>query len=153
MIIKPSISATAFNTFRLADFSGSLEVFADESYLVQPFVSSVIENGEFSLFFFNGEFSHSVQKTPKSGDFRVQEDFGGQIVGITPSVEMLDLGESVIAVLNERPLYARVDFVLGNDGKFRVMELELIEPALYFRCVEESANRFAKALSDHLNEL
>ena len=153
LIIKPLISANADNTFWLdkSNFYSKLEaleeVFLGSACMVQPFVQEIIEEGEYSLFYFNGELSHSIVKKPKSGDFRVQEEHGGLITPTTPEPTLMDCGNKanqVIESIHDVPLYARLDFVRYKD-KFVMMEAELIEPSLYFNMDESSPERFAKA--------
>ena len=90
LVIKPRISANADNTFWLTKenyqtFYPQLEkAFSTSEFLVQPFMESVIKEGEFSLFYFNGQYSHAILKTPKDSDFRVQEEHGGRLAAITP---------------------------------------------------------------------
>ena len=50
-----------------------------------------------------------------------------------------------MATLTPAPLYARVDFVRMPVGTFAVMEVELIEPALYLRMDADAPERFAHA--------
>ncbi|NNE65555.1 MAG: hypothetical protein HKN33_03240 [Pyrinomonadaceae bacterium] len=152
LVLKPTISATAGNTFLVSEFTDELKVLNGSRFMVQPFMESIGTEGEFSLFFFDGEFSHAILKTPKKGDFRVQEDFGGQNKSIEPDDEMLGFGCGVLKELPETPLYARVDFVHDNKNKPVLMELELIEPALYFRYDEEAAESFARKFCER-NEL
>ena len=90
IIIKPNISANADNTFRLSkeNFNEHVpkleEIFREREFMVQPFLKSIIDEGEYSLFYFNGQFSHSVLKKPKQKDFRVQEEHGGIFKSIRP---------------------------------------------------------------------
>ena len=156
LIIKPVISANADHTYRLPfatrhTLASMLrEVFQNRTFMVQPFISSVIEEGEFSLFYFAGAYSHTILKTPKAQDFRVQEEHGGIIQGVEPSVALRAQADAAMKVLWYVPLYARVDFVrLPSDGdheRFAVMELELIEPALYLRMDADAPERFANAV-------
>ena len=85
---------------------------------------------EFSLFYFGENYSHTILKTPKAIDFRVQEEHGGIITAVTPSAKLLQTAEQVLSFVNPRPLYARIDFVNDENDDFCLMELELIEPAL-----------------------
>lgn len=152
LVIKPTVSATAEHTYKLSAFDGSLQnVFDERSFLVQPFVESIVSEGEFSLFFFNGEYSHAILKAPKTDDFRVQEEHGGIITAVRPEPAMLATATAVLARIAQKLLYARVDLVRYN-GRFAVMELELIEPALYFRMDSEAPRRFARAIKDYLAE-
>ena len=80
------------------------------------------------------------------GDFRVQEEHGGLIEPCTPDAETRRVADGVLAALDEPPLQARVDLVRLGDGTLALMELEVIEPALYFRMHEDAARNFAVAV-------
>lgn len=150
LIIKPTVSATAEHTYKLDVFDETLiDLFAERSFMVQPFVESIVTEGEFSLFFFNGEYSHTILKAPKTDDFRVQEEHGGIITSVRPEPAMLATANAVLGRISEKLLYARVDLVRYH-GKFAVMELELIEPALYLRTDAEAPRRFARAIAEYL---
>lgn len=151
LIIKPTVSATAEDTYRLKSFDESLEgVFATRPFLVQPFMSNIVDEGEYSLFYFNGRYSHAINKSPKANDFRVQEEHGGIITAIEPDYQLLSSGSEVIAEIERELLYARVDFVRDGEGKLCLMELELIEPALYLRMDKDAPQRFARAIEERL---
>jgi glutathione synthase/RimK-type ligase-like ATP-grasp enzyme len=157
-VVKPVVGANADDTFRLrptdeAARQRALGAFADgRPCLAQPFVRAVVEEGEFSVFTFGGETSHAILKTPASGDFRVQEEHGGAIRAVEPEPSLGALAEAALAAVPhpEPLLYARVDAVRMPDGGFAVMELELIEPSLYFPYAPGSAERFARALDARL---
>ena len=87
-------------------------------------------------------------KTPARGDFRVQEEHGGTIQTVEPSPELLALTSAALAAVPwPAPLlYARVDAVRLAGGSLAIIELELIEPSLYFPYGPGSAERFAAAL-------
>ena len=151
LIIKPTVSATAQDTFRLRHFDLKMaKVFADRSFMIQPFVNAIVDEGEFSLFYFSCEYSHTILKSPKTGDFRVQEEHGGFITAVVPETKLRATADSILATLSPM-LYARVDLVRNDTGEFMLMELELIEPALYFRMDAESPRRFALALDKLMN--
>lgn len=157
IIIKPNISASADKTFRLNKNSIVLSfdilenTFAERDYMVQPFIKNIVEEGEYSLFFFNGKLSHSVLKTPKENDFRVQEEHGGNIKPVTPSALITDAAQNVINKLSTVPLYARVDLVRIQKDQFALMELEVIEPSLYLNKDTEAPLRFVKAFVEKMN--
>jgi hypothetical protein len=152
LIIKPTISATAEHTYRLSEFDEELTaVFAERAFMVQPFLNSVLDEGEYSLFYFNGEYSHTILKAPKPADFRVQEEHGGIITAVEPTDELLAAGQKAFDLIGSALLYARVDLVRDVGGRFVVMELELIEPALYLRMDEDSPARFAAAIDRRMN--
>ena len=149
-IVKPRISATAHRT-KLIDAKNANaaqplfeELIAGPGAMVQPFVESIVRDGEWSLMFFGGQFSHAVLKTAKPGDFRVQDEFGGQFHAVDPPPFVLECATRTVRAVPPT-LYARVDGVI-DQKQFRIMELELIEPALYLTCDPRAANRFADAI-------
>ena len=152
IVIKPVIGANANDTFWLRPDSSASELQQIESLysgrlaLLQPFIPSVIEYGETSLVFFDGEHSHSVLKTPMAGDFRVQEEHGSRIQFIAPDPALIEFSRRVLERIPQRILYGRVDLVTLPNGEPAVMELELIEPSLYLSYDADSAARFADAI-------
>ena len=154
LIIKPLVSATAGNTFRFSELTGDIsDVFKNLDYIVQPLMKNILCEGEYSLFFFDGKFSHVILKKPAEGDFRVQEDFGGSNRPVSAPPRLIDSAKNVVNLIDPVPLYARVDFVREGGDEFALMELELIEPSLYFRMDKESPRRFAEAFDTRMNEL
>jgi len=150
LIAKPTISANADDTFRIErsqkeHFESVLaECFADREYMLQPFLPAVLEPGEVSLFYFANNYSHAILKTPKANDFRVQEEHGGQLTSISPSEDMFAVAERTLNALPDDTLYARIDLIDTDQG-LCVMEVELIEPSLYFNMDSQSAQRFVDA--------
>ena len=153
IIIKPIVSATAEFTYRLREFSPELtEIFAKREFMIQTFMPKIVSEGEFSLFYFGGIYSHAILKTPKQRDFRVQEEHGGIITAVKPSEKLLDVGQKVFEFIKPTPLYARVDFVRDSADDFCVMELELIEPALYLRMDKDAPKRFAQVFDNWMKQ-
>lgn len=154
LIIKPCISANADDTYRLNKNDGQLNQlqletrFNNRQFMLQPFMSAIIDEGEFSLFYFNGEYSHAILKKPKINDFRVQEEHGGQLISITPEKSLLSTAALVLQKIPFPTLYARLDFVRHHQ-QFALMEAELIEPSLYFNMDSGSPERFANAFVEH----
>ncbi len=155
VIFKPKVSGGAKNTFRVRQsniesvFTSLEPLLEKEEFLMQPYIPEVAEVGEYSLIFFNGQYSHAVLKVPAQGDFRVQHYFGGTIKQIEPDVEMLSQAEAIIKEFAVGTLYARVDGIKRGD-EFHLMELELIEPYLF---LEEGLNakaNYQNALSARL---
>lgn len=149
LVIKPVVGANAERTWRLAtsrDREAAAKAFAGEAFMVQVFAEAVQEEGEISLFFFDGDFSHAIRKQPKSGDFRVQEEHGGRITAFQPTPSQQDAAGQVMEALDDTPLYARVDLIRSNDdADWWLMELELIEPSMYLRMDDGAPRRFADA--------
>jgi hypothetical protein len=117
-----------------------------EDLLVQPFLPGVTSEGETSLVYVDRGFSHAVRKQPTAGDFRVHDDFEGSIAPVTPTPVQLEVAAAALAAVDEPLLYARVDLVPGADGPV-VMELELVEPALYLGTAQGAADRLAAAVA------
>lgn len=157
IILKPVVSATAFDTFRLTPDSATQQAellsktFHQRECMVQPFIPTIVSEGEYSLFYFGKEYSHTILKTPKSGDFRVQEEHGGTLRSVEPEAQLLALSQTALSAIPVPTLYARVDWV-RTDAGFALMELELIEPSLYFNMDAASAERFACAVTNSGNE-
>ena len=113
--------------------------------MCQPFLPQIAE-GEISLVYFQKKFSHALLKVPKDDDFRVQEEFGGKITSLSPDHKLLEIGDHIMSSVEDDLLYARVDLV-PYENSYALMELELIEPSLYFRTSPESVKNFSKALA------
>lgn len=151
LVIKPPISGGADGTFRLAMDDALPPSVAGKRMMIQPFLPSIAAEGEYSLFYFGGNFGHSIVKRPAAGDFRVQEQFGGREEAVEASVAAKALAESALAATANITrtgtlAYARVDMLRDGDGRFRLMELELIEPSLFLRFAPDNGAAFAKAL-------
>ena len=155
LVIKPLVSANADHTYRLTpenlvQQADELEaIFANREFMVQPFLTGIVEEGEYSLFYFGGHYSHSILKQPESGDFRVQEEHGGRLSSIQPCEEMLTAARHSLAALPADVLYARIDLVRYKN-EFVVIEMELIEPSLYFNMDADSPHRFVDAFIEML---
>lgn len=152
IVVKPVVGANADHIAVLtepitaATADELRRIFADRPFFVQPFIDSVQSEGEYSLFFLGGDYSHAILKKPKQGDFRTQEEHGADILGVTAPGALVDSARSVLGVVNPQPVYVRADFVRGR-GRFLLMELELIEPSLYLRTDPGAPRRFAAALA------
>ena len=159
IVIKPTISGAARHTYHLKN--DEIKKFQDkwvsltnnEDFMVQEFQKNILSSGEIAVMLFGGEYSHSVLKKAKKGDFRVQDDFGGSVEKINPSLDIIKLAEKTIKSLKTMPLYARVDIIFDNGNKPVISELELIEPELWFRFKKESAYKLAEFVKDFLNKL
>ena len=152
IVVKPQVGANADHTYvltpaSLADRDAELSsVFARRRLMVQPFIDAIEEEGEFSVFYFGGRYSHAIRKTPKPGDFRSQEEHGADIRFAPRNESLCEAAERALAAVDAMPVYARADYVRGPADDFLLMELELNEPSLYFRLDPGSPARFAAAL-------
>jgi hypothetical protein len=114
---------------------------------------AIQSEGEWSLLFFGGQFSHAVLKTPKSGDFRSQPDYDAHLRALPPPAEALDLATAALDYVGRAQLlYARADMVRDEAGRFCLMELELIEPDLYLTYDPEAMMRFKDAVEHALEQ-
>lgn len=148
-VIKPTVSANSLSTYLFSPQEAgrvmtSLRQHSEHhEYLVQPYLSEIETDGEWSLIFFGGQLSHAVRKYPKAGDFRVQSEHGGRSEPHVPSQALIEQATDVVAKGVPGSLYARVDGVV-HDSQFLLMELEVIEPELFFRADPEAPGRFAR---------
>lgn len=157
-ILKPTISGGARHTYRLNPDTWAAhedifqQLIAQEDMMLQPLQHRVLSEGEISLMVMGGRFTHGVLKIAKPGDFRVQDDFGGTAHPHMPPQEAIELAERTVAACRTLPLYARVDLIRDNNGDWAVMELELIEPELWFRFHPQAAEALAEVVAAFLQE-
>jgi glutathione synthase/RimK-type ligase-like ATP-grasp enzyme len=147
LVIKPAISGGADGTYLLGPTDPIPFDVLEREMLMQPLMPAIASEGEYSLFHFAGQFSHAILKKPAAGDFRVQEQFGGHEVAVVAPAAALALAQAAIAAAPSLPLYARSDMVRGEDGLFRMMELELIEPSLFLEHAPDRGAMFAEAVN------
>ncbi len=154
LVVKPTVSGGAHRTWRAAPGAESddevrlVEMVAEGAVMVQPLIAEIELEGEWSLVFFAGRYSHAVLKRPGTGDFRVQREHGGTLEAAEPAASVIAAAARTIGAIpfgEGPPLYARVDGCIV-DGELLLMELEVLEPELFLRCAAESADRLADAL-------
>lgn len=153
IIVKPSVSAGARDTFRVRLDGAAAPVarVAERGeVMVQPYLGSVADHGEVSVVFVDGEPSHAVLKRPAEGDFRVQLELGGEMERVRLDDEFVDLGRRVVDAVDEPLLYARVDMLRSGDGGFVLAELEAVEPSLYLAHAPEAVGVLADAVVSRL---
>lgn len=145
VVVKPEVGIGASSVDVVA--RGALDeriAAARGAWIVQPFAESVVTEGEWSFVYLDGRFSHALVKRPARGDYRVQPMYGGTATRAVPDAGDRAAAEGVLAPLARAPLYARVDMA-RFEGRLHVMELELIEPVLYFGVEPEAAARLVAA--------
>ena len=148
LVIKPPVSASADGTFKLGPDDPLPNEARGRTMMVQPFLRSVTDEGEYSVMIFGGRFSHCIVKRPKAGDYRVQPHLGGSEEPIAPPEGAIALAAAALAAAPCEPAYARVDLVRDNDGALSVIELELIEPALWLQHAPDGGASFAAAIAE-----
>ena len=155
VVVKPNVSASGFETWRFdsARADDGETRFAllrrERDLLVQPFLPAIETDGELSLVFLEGDFSHAVRKRPRPGEFRVQEEHGGTAVAAEVGLDLVRQAARALALAPGDPLYARVDGLVSG-GVLVVTELELVEPMLYFGWDRGAADRMATVLARRL---
>lgn len=151
IVVKPTVSGGAWKTLRLSrgeTVSGA----PDGPAMIQPYLPAIETEGELSLLFFGGRFSHAVRKTPIGGDFRIQSQYGGDYAPEpAPPAEALALAGRVLAAVDEPLLYARIDMVRDEAADWLLMEAELIEPDFYLACAPDRGAGFARAVRERLS--
>ncbi len=149
LVIKPAVSAGSHETeiFETARLTQEIldNKICNGDWLIQPFLEEIKDVGEISMLFFGGKFSHAIQKVPKSGDFRVQKQFGANYLKFEPSNELLILAQNIVKIAGKESVYARIDGVMTQNG-FLLMEVEMIEPDLFFEYAPDGPMRFVDAV-------
>ena len=151
IVVKPTVSSTAFRTWRIRREEADAQqdavhaLLRERAAMLQEYQPAILSFGEWSLTFIDGELTHTVVKTAAPGDFRVQEEYGGQTEAREPPVHVLTAARTAMQFIQADLLYGRVDGVDTPDG-FRLMEFELLEPGLFFLNAPAAAERFAQAI-------
>ena len=151
LVIKPPVSGGADGTYLLELVDPIPADAMGKPMIVQPYFPSIATDGEYSLFYMGGRYSHAISKHPAKGDFRVQEQFGGVERSIDAPDDAKALAKGALLATDTllkcgTPTYARVDMVRDGDGQFRLMELELIEPSLFLHFADDKGAMFAEAV-------
>ncbi|TFW12058.1 transporter [Brevundimonas intermedia] len=149
LIVKPTVSAGAFRTLRVTP-GEALSDAPEGAAMIQFYLKSIETEGETSLLFFGGRFSHAVNKRPVPGDFRIQTQFGGLYTAVTPDAQAMALAQQVLAAIDEPLLYARIDLARDDAGAWVLMEAELIEPDFYLDHDPADGSGFARAVAKRL---
>ncbi len=156
IIIKPAFSGGSFSTtlfekseidkinLQYSDFAKEKEL------LIQKYFPEIETLGETSFVFFNKIFSHCINKKPVNGDFRIQVQFGGKYTTIEPNKALIAKAQKIVNTFDEDLLYARVDGIV-IENELYLMEIECIEPDLYFDYSNGSLQRFVASIIELIN--
>jgi glutathione synthase/RimK-type ligase-like ATP-grasp enzyme len=153
IVVKPAVDGAARHAWRGRRDDPALSRVTERltdhgDVIVQPFLPAIVD-GERSLLFFGGQFSHAVRKVPQEGDYRSQRHLGGTESDHQPDSAELQVALAAMAAAPGRLTYARVDLVDWQDAP-AVIELEVIEPDLFLREVPERVDRFVEVVLDEL---
>jgi glutathione synthase/RimK-type ligase-like ATP-grasp enzyme len=150
-VIKPAFSAGSyltevFDVTVIDQINTQYQNIAQEKeLLLQEFMPEIQTLGETSFIFFNKKFSHAVNKKPAEGDFRIQSQFGGKYELTKPSPELIEKAQNIVNTFTGTLLYARVDGIV-IENELHLMEVECIEPDLYFELCEGALDRFVNTI-------
>ncbi|EMD8967168.1 hypothetical protein VW212_001240 [Campylobacter upsaliensis] len=145
-VIKPLVGQSGYKVRFLEQKIPTKEEFPHGA-LIQPFIESVEELGEFCFIFFGGKFNYAIHKQTQK-DWRANSNYGVKIAPLkNPSKAHIDLAlKALKALKSSNLLYARVDLLPQKNGKALINEVELIEPSLYFDFHENALEQFIKNL-------
>ncbi len=150
IVLKPQIGAGSIATVRLkrnAWSEADLIRGPRGPAMAQPYLRLIETEGERSLFWFGGVFSHAIRKVPDAGDWLANIPGKTSFIAERPPREALETAEAVRSRAPNDLLYVRIDLVLGDDGGWRVIEIEAIEPFLFLDYAPEGARFFVEAIA------
>ncbi|MEV0829769.1 ATP-grasp domain-containing protein [Nonomuraea rubra] len=153
-VVKPSVSGGARDTTRTGDRAEAARLAAEleaagRTPMVQPYLDMVESEGETSLLYFNGRFSHAVRRSAMLATGATEADNARARLR-TPAPDQVELAEKVLTAIPHVLLYARIDLVRLPSGQPAVIEVELTEPYLFLNYEPQAAARFATALRELL---
>lgn len=145
-VIKPLVGQSGYKVRFLEQKIPTKEEFPHGA-LIQPFIESVEELGEFCFIFFGGKFNYAIHRQTQK-DWRANSNYGVKIAPLkNPSKTHIDLAlKALKALKSSNLLYARVDLLPQKNGNVLINEVELIEPSLYFDFHENALEIFIKNL-------
>jgi glutathione synthase/RimK-type ligase-like ATP-grasp enzyme len=147
-VIKPAISASGHSTRRVPATASDEDervyrsMVAAGDVLLQEYVPQVAARGEWSFVFFDGRYSHAALKRAAPGEFRVHIEWGGTVDRVEPPPRLVQQAQRLVGALDLGAAYARVDGTEVSGG-LTLMELELVEPELFFDHHPQAAGRLA----------
>jgi hypothetical protein len=155
VVVKPAVASGAKGAHRAEVGDAAAQRHLDSllawgDVLVQQFVTSIEGDGEQSVVLIDGAVAHGLRKRPVSGDYRVQEEWGGTTELSEPSASLAELATRVCSILPTPALYARIDIV-SIGGAWHVMEVEVTEPSLWLNLAPDTTRRFADAIGARLS--
>ncbi|HEY9758212.1 MAG TPA: hypothetical protein V6C97_23805 [Oculatellaceae cyanobacterium] len=154
VVMKPTVGAGSIGMKRFNTTEGNeliqehFRALSQKSgIMLQPYLSSAGKRGEVALIYFNGQFSHSIGR-PLTGHEVSSDEEVAQTFHREPSDAQLEIRERVLKCLPSLSAYVRIDFLPDNEGQDRILEIEMVEPSLFFKADAASPSRFADALEE-----
>ncbi len=150
IVVKPQVGAGSINTVRLkrgAWSASDLAAGPPGAAMIQPFLHAIATEGERSLFWFGGDFSHAIRKVPAQGDWLANIPGKTEFRAEVAPAAAMEAAEAARARAPNDLVYVRIDLVKANDGGWRVIEIEAIEPYLFLDFAPEGADFFVGAIA------
>ena len=149
-VLKPAVSGDSYRTILVDDATmgagqaHAAALLAERDVMIQPYFASVEDPGERCLVYIGGRFSHAVRKRSL---FLGGRQVGPEGMAVEAEADERAEAARVLRLAGaEGALYARVDLARDEGGRPCLMELELVEPTLFFLCAPAAAERMADAL-------
>lgn len=150
IVVKPQVGAGSVRTVRLKRNAWSEADLINgpvNAAMIQPYLRSIETEGERSLFWFGGNFSHAIRKVPRGGDWLANVPGETRFAAEQAPAAAIEAAEAARGRAPHDLLYVRMDLVLGDDGAWRVIEIEAIEPYLFLDFAPEGAEVFVGAIA------
>lgn len=136
IVLKPNISAGGCDTMKIywdsascipKDYLNRIIDRDNKKIIVQKYVD-IISEGEFSLIYICGKYSHAIRRFPGI----LLEKRGYSYIESLPD-DLICFGDIISKKLGAKDiLYVRIDLVVTDDGP-TVLEIEMNEPDLFYR--------------------
>lgn len=144
-VVKPTVGNGARGAQRINRDDGTFT--AERDTMIQPYITATENPGEHALIYIGGTFSHAIKKDQMLAGRQFSLD---RTPRIDPDPRERELADKVLSEVPENPLlYARVDTIVDGDV-VRLMELEVIEPVLFFTKAPEAATTLAAEIEARL---
>ncbi len=150
IVIKPQVGAGSKETLRLrrnAWSEADLLAGPQGPAMMQPYLRAIESEGERSLLWFGGKYSHAVRKVPAENDWLANIPGKTRFFAEAPPDSAMEIAEAARVLAPADMLYVRIDLVVGDDGRWRVIEIEAVEPYLFLNFAPEGAAFFVDAIA------
>jgi glutathione synthase/RimK-type ligase-like ATP-grasp enzyme len=146
-VVKPTVGNGARGALRVTDSDGQShldQLLSARDVMIQPYLPATEDPGERALIHIGGRFSHAIRKDQMLAGRPFSFD---RTPSTSPDPRELKLASTILNAIPESPLlYARVDTLIDGDV-VRLMELEVIEPVLFFSKAPGSAERMSAEIA------
>ncbi|MEM9465169.1 MAG: ATP-grasp domain-containing protein [Actinomycetota bacterium] len=148
VVVKPLVGASSVGVSLVGperlDEALAAARHSGRTLLLQEFIDD-LGGGEWSLVFFDGEYSHAFQRVAAPAEVAENGLYAGASAARVPSADLIAFAADVVPLLPAEPAYVRVDLMVRETGPV-VIEVEVNEPALRLEFDPEAPARFADAV-------